>query len=498
MQAIKKQIWTNLDAFGLLNGISTWDNNYLNLKYVRIPGESNIELRNKINKFADTNNPLTGNLEQELIIGLANELNLESYTNTERTTFNLSRFPYAYGDKRVQDIWLYYQPIGATDWIEVTPQFWSEDIENDIPTSGFIVWENSYYNSINTNRKDNEYSRLLEIYSNLPNEVRLKIVYYIEQLDIDNNKIYTLFSDIGNRNNNLFYLSEYQITKSDLNIKPVVYSLSKIPNNLSGYYYNSNGKPTDLLYKLRDKIDMVYRHRWDSIADKVTIWDINLNFSKGSIPSFYDTPFSYNSGIFEITNFMTGGVNYYNTSLYINDIDIIIENDKEYWYPKLQTGPLYINGKNYYLMQNPIGILLDFSTGITSLPFGIEIYHKTILNMNQITPKYEYFYKDADYNISYYNVNTSGIITTKINSEIANKKAYLTNDMGFVKTLNAKEYAIDYQNKIIYSSGIITGILYYDNVLVPESVTIKSTGLDLNPLNDTTIGYDEYFIVVGE
>jgi len=81
---------------------------------------------------------------------------------------------------------------------------------------------------------------------------------------------------------------------------------------------------------------------------------------------------------------------------------------------------------------------------------------------------------------------------------IARKKAYLSPDMGFNTSLNYNEYSIDYKNRLIYSNGLTNCVLYYDNVIVPEMVTIRKSTFDLNPLNDTKIGYDEYFLVVGE
>ena len=86
---IKKPVWNNIDAIGLLNGISIWDEQYQKLKYVRIPDETNIELRHKINNFRD--NPVDGTIDQQLIIGLANELNLDSYkTLNVNTLFALA------------------------------------------------------------------------------------------------------------------------------------------------------------------------------------------------------------------------------------------------------------------------------------------------------------------------------------------------------------------------------------------------------------------------
>jgi len=504
MKPTKKQVWNNIDAFGLLNGISIWDENYLNLKYVRIPDESNIELKHKINKFAEDENPLRGNLEQELIIGLANELGLESYDNMETKTFDLTRVPIPFGDKREQDIWLYYLPPNTTDWLEVKPQYWSEDVENNSPTSGFMVWENEHYNLSTINYKTNKYSRLLQIYSILPNNSRIKVVYYQQKFDENDNKIYIKYTDTSNIKNinddRFYYKSKYEINYSDLLTKPIVYTLSEIPKNFNEKYYNNDKTATGLMYELRDKIDTVYRHRWKNLSDRKTIWDINLNFSKGTIPSFYDCPFEVISGFYiETLNSLTGGLNYYNPTLYIKDIDIITDklNDKEYWYPVLQPGPLYIKGQQYFLMENASGVYINLSSGSGILPSGIEIYHKVILNLEDTSPSYNYFYKDMDYELLF---RSSGniVYTHDLNPNIARKRSYLISDMGFELPLKSGEYAIDYKNRMIYSSGILSGILYWDNVIVQDKVTIQSPIMDLNPLNDTMLGYDEYFLIVGE
>jgi len=500
---IKKQVWNNVDAFGLLNGIATWDENYLNLKYVRIPGESNIELRHKLNKFSEEQNPLYGNIDQQLIIGLANELGLDSYNIMEQTSFDLNFVPYPYAPKGVQDIWVYYQSPNTDTWAEITPQLWSEDVENGIPNSGFIVWEDSYFNSSTDTTKENNYSRLLQVNSTIPNNSRIKVVYYREQINADDERVYLKFTDTVNPydlDNDAFHFYKSDIvTSGTLLTNPVVYTLSEIPPQLSGFYYDINGKPKDLLFKIRDKVDSVYRHRWESIQDRQTIWDINLNFNKGSIPSFYDSEFTILSGEYEIiTDNLTGGVNYYNSSMYLGDIDIMSSGTVDHWYPKLQAGPLYINGRNYYLMQNASGILINLSTGSTPLPSGIEIYHKIILEKTNIINTNQYIYKDFDYELDFYNLETMLSGTLDLQPTIARKRAYLKPNMGFDVVLNPDEYQIDYESGMIYSNGLTNCVLYYDDVIVPEMVTIKNKIFDLNPLNDTTIGFDEYFLVVGE
>jgi len=499
---IKKQVWNNVDAIGLINGISTWDDDFLNLKYVRIPGESNIDLRNKINKFSDDQNPITGNIDQQLIIGLANELGLDSYSITNKTTFDLSRFPMPIGDVNVQDINVYYQLPNTDTWVEITPQLWGSDVKDVTPTTGFIVWEDVYYSESLTTTKTNNYSRLLQIYDDLPDQTRIKAVYNIQQVDEDNNRITLQFTDMSNPNNTLdtrfIYRKGYDITPSGLATMPVVYDLSNIPTNFSGYY-NSNGTATDLLYRVKDKIDSVYRHRWDEVSDRKTIWDINLNFSEGTIPSFYDMPFETPSAAStNIENNLTGGVSYYNTSLYIKDIDVVkVSGEIDKWYPVMQPGPFYVDGSKYYLMENASGEYISFSGGMTTLPSGIEIYHKVILDTSTSVPNIGYIYDDADYELNF--VDNELVIsgTYILNDGIARKRAYLTSNMGYDLTLASGEYMIDYASGVIYSSGIVEGVLYWDDVIVPENVIIESTTFDLNPLNDTSLGYDDYFLTIG-
>lgn len=495
MKPTKKQVWNNIDAIGLMNGISTWNDNYLTLKYVRIPGESNIELRHKINSFLDTNNPLYGSIEQELIIGLANELGLDSYNIMEQKTFTLTRLPYPSGAVGVQDIFVYYQEPGLDTWTPILPQYWSQDVENNIPSSGFIVWEDSYYSSTrDLSKKTNNYSKLLQLYkTDIPDNSRLKIEYSVPFYDENDNMILKLFTDTSNPNNlkdkRYYYYNSYSYNESDLLTKPCVYTLDNIPDSLKYYYFDNNNRPTSLLYSLREKVDSVYRHRWNNIADRKTIWDIGTNFGSGCIPSFCDESVS-NS---EFKNYRTGGHNYHNTSLYIKDIDVIIDNDDEYWYPILQPGKFYYNGSNYYLMDNPVKHSIDLTSNSGVLPSGINICHKMIMyKTNNLTISGNIF-DDVDYILDF-----DDVTDLTLNSRVARKRQYLTSaENGFQTILSSGEYMIDYNNNIIYSSGLTNCTIYYDNTLIPSGVVIQSPNLDLNPLNDTNFGFDKYFITIG-
>ncbi len=490
---IKKPVWNNIDAIGMLNGISTWDENYLNLKYVRLPNESNIELRHRINNFND--NPVEGTIDQQLITGLANELNLTSYNTLNVNTFNLTRTPHPIGNSGVQDIFVYYQIPNSETWNELTTQYWGTDIENTTPTSGFIVWEDAYYATNNLSSKSNNYSKLLQIYSDLPDNSRLKIQYTIIQYDEDDNEVQHKFTDMSNKfdstDTRFVIRRQYDPTISDLTSKPVAYSLAHIPDNFKSKYYNSDGKAGDLMYEIQDKIDDVYSCRWDNIKDRNTIWDINTNFASGTIQSYYDTQFDVDlDGYNTLKESLTGGLNYYNTALYLRDIVVVSSGENENWYPVLTPGPCYINGTNHYLMENPNSVVLDLSSGSGTLPSGCKIQYHTILDMSTTTPVSGYIYSDYDYKIAY---NGGYHNSTPL---IARKRPYLNSNMGLDISLNLTEYNIDYDNNIIYANGISTCVLYWDAVDVPSGVIINTAFTDLNPLNDTALGFDSYFLTL--
>ena len=489
---IKKPVWNNVDAIGLINGISIWDDQYQNLKYVRLPDESNIELRHKINNFRD--NPIDGSIDQQLITGLANEFNLMSYDILNVSTFNLTRLPHPQGQQGDQDVFVSYQIPNTTGWITMTPQWWSEDLESMTPTSGFTIWEDGYYTHNDLNSKSNMYSRILQVFEPLPDLTKLKIVYSIKQYDERDNFSYINYTDMSNPYNvndtSFIYRKGYDITEPDLSGMASAYSLSNIPDNFYHNYFDDDGKGTDKLYEIRDKIDKLYRQRWHQIEDRKTIWDINLNYSSGTIPSFYDVEF--NTTIDEYDSFvtnLTGGVNYYNTALYVKDVDIVIddETDEEHWYPVLQPGPLYVNGAKHYLMENPQSATIDLTYGSGVLPSGVKIQHHTILE-TAVVDQPEYIYTDYDYSVAY-----SGGIHNP-NQTIARYRPYLTSEKGFEIILQPNEYSIDYDNDLIYSNGLNSCVLYWDEVDVPDRVTIATTGTDLNPINDTELGYDSYFI----
>jgi hypothetical protein len=506
MKPVKRQRWTNIDAFGLLNGISTWDNNYLNLKYVRIPDETNIQLRDKINRLRE--NPVTGTTLQDVVNGLSNELLFNPYNTISRSSFVLSRSPWPSGNVDDEDIWVSYQPPSETGWYDVFPQVWaSGTIET--PTSGFIVWEDSYFKDpFSGTEKSHNYSKLLTIFDEMPDNSLLRVSYYVQSFDIENNENYRLFTDIAyNKDDDLVFRLPYALTSGDLSDKIVAYNLDEIPEGLSGFYYNDGGSATSNLYKIRDIIDKNYRHKWKDIKNNDTIWDVHRDYSTGVIPSFYDTHVTVNtSGVFNVT----GGIEYQDPALYIERIDVQISGGYEYWYPVLSRGMFYCSGIPYTLMENVERSTVEFSGGSGTLPSGIERWHTVTMIDSGIIDHYvnlsgtevEYMMPMHNYTIPFrtnYNLDNSGYI---ISDNVYRKKAYITADMGLEVSIDDQEYMIDYDNSVVYASGIDGGTMFWDNIDIPsghvctDSLLANGGSADLNPLNDTNVAYDKYFFVL--
>lgn len=501
----KKNVWTSLDAFGMLYGISTWDQNYLNLKYVRLPNETNIELRHKINNIR--RNPVYGISLQDLVNGLSNELLLDEYNVNPKTTFELTREPHPSGLIDVQDIFVYYQPPTESGWFSITPQVWASgyytDNDYSIPVnSGFIVWENQFYRDTpNINDKTHNYSRLLTILTTLPDLSRIKVTYNVKI----NSEQYS-FTDMSNpldpNDDEFIYRTAYVSNSGDFLTKSLCYSLADMPSEISGYYFNSNGVAGAKMYKIRDIIDQRFRHKWDTVRNRQSIWDVHHNYSKGVIPSFTDTPFIAQSGrVFSYQNF-DGGIEYGEPSLNIRDIDIIVSGNVENWYPRVEPGKFYYGGVSYRLMENPKYIYFDGTSGSTTLPSGIMRWYKTILasSGDYGSSLDSFIYQEHDYKIRYrstYDVEPTGILDS---TSIYRKRSYLTNDMGYEVTLASGEYYIDYQADppMLYVSGVNDCVFIWDQINVPSGRICDTVYSDLNPLNDYDVSYDKYFLVIGE
>ena len=509
---IKKSKWTNLDAFGLINGVATWDKNYINLKYVRRPGESNLDLRQKINNRR--HNPALGVSLHDLVNGLANELNLEPYNMKDKTSFTLSRIPHPSGDVGVQDISVFYKEKNSGVWHKITPQVWSSgyytDESQETPVEpGFIVWENGYYkDSLEVTTKTSDYSDLLTIISDIPDESKLKVIFYNKQFDIDNNQTVELFTDVSNEldelDDRLIYRKSFVIDSGNFNDRAVAYHLDDLSDYVSGQYFNDNGTATGKLYRVRDIIDEKFRHRWKDIRTNDTIWDVHRDYSRGTVPSFYDTPFVIPITQDELnTNNFNGGIEYQDSVLSFHDIRIEQDGDVEHWWPVLQPGKFYVDGRPYMLMENPqfYDVEIEDASSGQLPPSGIDRWHHAIVT-TESSIESGYIHETYNYPIQYsypYSTEASGTLHTSPN--ILRRKPFVTNDMGYDLQLNSGEYYIDFDgdNPVIVGSGLPDNLkIIWDQIEVASGVVCTGIFSDLNPLNELNIPFNKYFFVLGD
>lgn len=486
-----KKIWSNMDAYGLINGFGIWDNQYKSLSYVRKPNESALELRNKIyNRHA---NPV-GITKQGLINGISTELGLIPYNVESNTIFQLTYEPIPSGDQNIPDIFVFYKTEN-TDWIELK-QIWSDGYENAKQLkNGFIVWNKEFF-SLDDTTKNFNYSNVLEVLSDIPNGAQLKISYYIKIYDIDNNIVVKRFTDINNFND----INDQRFTYKkpidfDINTQIIAYSLNDIPSGIYDHYYNP--EPTNNLKEIKSYIESKYPHKWGSITDRSCIWDVHKFYGSGEIPSKFDIKSPYNYSIKNDNNYLTGGIEFSSDALFIDDVvekkyTVTIDNITHSiykWHPKIRTGRFYINGVPHWLFANPKK---------TQITIGINGYD---ISSSGIKPHAHMILTASGYNIS--GTWTEPYLTNAFedyNYEIGlNSNNFYTNicrKRSSLVTLNGNDFSYNYNTGIIKCATSGKYDLIYEGS--PDVNYVVLDTIDLNPINYSGSQIEEsYFLTIG-
>lgn len=385
-QPIKRQIWSNLDVFGLLNGFSVWDEQYKNLKYVRLPYENNLEFRDRIVRNHYNNTDIN---KQGLLNALCNEFGVSPYNVSKKTIFELSFNPIPSGGVGVSDISGFYKNSNG-DWISIGSQIWSDSYDAaKITKNGYLVWQNERFSTI-SGYKNFSYSNIVEVFREFDDNTELKFIYYVEGVDSNNNRIlmhYTDMNDPENVNDKRFTYQKEEIQKIDLSEDIVIYTLNDIPTTIKNeiYYDSDTGMAKEFLYDLKKYIDKKFKHTWNKITNASCIWDVHKNYGSGHIPHFFDAiaPNNFDSCILNYSGY-TGGIEPLSCSLY--PLELIDINDS--WYLKIYPGKFYIDGIPFYWFDSPQVSNLNFSLSTSenysgyyeaNLPSGLERGMHTIL-----------------------------------------------------------------------------------------------------------------------
>lgn len=492
----KRQRWSNIDIFGLLNGISTWDSQYRTLLYVRSPIDTTLDLRSKI--FRQNNNP--ANLtKQGLLNGLSNEFGYDPYNVNLINIFELTNYPFPSGAANVQDIWVEYREVNSTGTWNSISQIWSEDYEvAKANKQGFIVWQNEKYVNI-PGVKNFNYSQTLEILEDIPDSQALRISYYVRGTDEDNNLILTKFTDMDNP---VDPYTQYYVYRKPIEINLLsgvtVYNLNDIPSGIYNKYY-SDGYPLESLYTIRDHLKRKYKHTWNEITDASVIWDIHKQYGSGNIPHFFDACAPQNisrclaNSKANNTYFSgyLGGIEDLSWALYLDSL--VESGETQKWFFTLYPGKFYLDGVSFYLFENPSKENITFVSGEATLPSGLTRGAHVILaksgyyDNSCVSPDpylSGFVYEDHTYPV--------GDRGDSVWEYIYRRRGFVPSGVTYQITLDLGEYNIDFESNKIYSNLLDSGsVIIWENNLIPSGRIIE---YDLNPLNNESFNLQKFFL----
>lgn len=509
-----KQSWTQLDAIALLNGISTWDKDYMSLSYVRLPGETQVDIRNKISRVHE--NPTTDTSLQSLMNGLSAELNLESSIVKTRNYFELTNFPVKRGigfgpnDSDI-NIW----KLDNVEHPELSESWspWQTFTDNVTPRDDLKIYDydDEFWN------KNIIVSELL---SSTP--IYIKFEYWIKQYDEQNNPIFKRFTDMSSNItiNNDLYLDPWvflpctqpftSLGSIEFN-KLAIYSFNdlELMSYGPGFYApkmfwfitipTGQVVATANTYNIYDQLssgDPTY----NDVSDYSTMWDINNDQLCVYDESQHIHHLFTNAPLYEE---LTGGVESNSKSLMVVDM---VEDEDLNWNLKCRSGSFYIAGKTYYLMNNPKldqvtskAIEINFIDGIGSIPSyvytkslptrEIDYRHKKFVLLKEdydITANFN-IVPDYNYPIIENNSSSNGDqITIYFEDQKALRYSTLPSDDG---------YYIDFdEHKIIlHNPDTVPNTLYFilDDIDVPTDVLLK---YNINPVTNDNIQHISYIV----
>lgn len=451
---VKRQTWGNIDVFGLLNGIATWDDQYKSLKYVRVPSETAIELRNKIYRHHDYSGGIT---QQGIINGISNEFNITPYNVTTKNIFILTYYPEPIGPKNSQDISGFYKDSSG-NWLNLKPQVWSSGyLTYKNSKTGFIVWENERSNNI-SGVKNFSYSNLVEVFEELDDNTELKFIYYTYTHDENNNRQLIKFTDMNCQTDPYDKRFTYRKNVCPPSGSVIAYNLTTIPTGLYSGYYNTKGQAQSLLYTLKEHVNRKYKHKWNQISDNACIWDVQRLYGSGEIPHFFDAIAPRNiygcpnsTGFFES---FIGGIENKSDSLFPQEV--VESGDVQNWYLKVYPGKFYVDGIPFYLFENPSGTTLTFNKVLNT-------YIYDPISYGSLHSWWDSSFSGNYSGVNYYDEWVAKEPDTDSSSEIMLKgSGSLTGDFDLefgVKFLTAS--ALDTGIEIYESNG--TGLLLYPN-----------------------------------
>ena len=350
------QISNQFDEMALSVGLGQWSEDGKKLLYVRYPGETNKQLRDRAREAGEYTSNST---KQGLINNLSRDLLLERYNCYDKTIFHLTQDPWT----DPTGVHVYVSGVSTSNlWQEWLPQVRASGYTDN--TSGWILW-NLPDTTTDHETQWGQYTRILEfIGTSLPTSgdaVRIRYPVKTGEDDLGRPIIAT-FEDFDNPS----ILLEDKMFQGEDDHAPsgvadylswvsgriCVYSLEDLGKTpASSQYYTSEGVATDRLKELKRIVEDEYPTSWGRFKWDTMRWDALDDMSDGVLPSLHDsatkspdTPPPNESGWY------LGGVRY-GPDLYCDGTEIVGSGSSQKWYPKLYPGEFYIGTSSFYLFE---------------------------------------------------------------------------------------------------------------------------------------------------
>jgi hypothetical protein len=518
------KIWNPVDEFGLLVGLGRWSEDKKSLEAVRFPYETNKQLRERIRESMihrgnSTLQGIVNNLNRDLGISPSGVGILSRYETADKKIFYLTETPhpgpsgikvYVSSSGNWTESDRIYPQVRASGYSTATSGWiaWNQpDINpNDIQEglAGSSGWASNRNMPFDTTIKYGDYSRILEfIGSDIPStNYNIKVEYLVEtgkdeygssQLNYRSD-----FSHPDDPGDESFTGLRTDVPTTTAGLSGFVGSGSIAVfefNNIrttpmSGYFYESDGSPTDKLIQIKQIVDEGYPLTWGRFKYDEGKWDQLERAAIGVIPSFHDETLP--TGVAYAPTIVDGSR--YGTDLDIVDISQSASGFKASWYPIFAPGEFYIQHQRFYMFAKKmnenltltaVGNLLSGS--ITSVSGDMPARLDPIFGLSS-----------GAYATSYNNPYFARTHNHQVPASGYYYKASFIDDgsgehaSGTIDYDDGYAFYYDYDNGIVWASGIdpkFTLVWEHRYTAISGLFLTYSGGygyteVDLNPLND--------------
>lgn len=494
------KIWNEWEEFGLLVGLGHWSEDGKTLRFVRFPGETNLELKRRILKsFSQKEQDVVNSSHQGMVNAISRDLGLVSYNVEDKKVFTLSQEPHPTGRINV-----YVSGVSTDgDWVQYLPQVRSSGYFDAINSSGsfpsgWIVWNLPDHSGDNGFIHNGEYTQILEFINFLVDADEVRTEYEVlDRFDEDGEAVLKFVSDFDHPDDDedQRYRARRRTIPNPLS-QVVIHPITELISGVaSGIYYTDEQAARPKLKELREELVSLHPFEWDDFVWGQTQYDAGDFISLGTLPSLYDAAIPTGNSSEIHKSWYIGGVNY-GPDLYMHDIRVVGSGVADPWNPVLVPGIFYLGPTGYYLYEQ------KREENITLASTGGDLIKSGVLVASS---------SDVPDRISIIVVSTSGYLGTSGNfSELykypigsgrldSSTDVYrrvfplsgLLDHNTFV--VESGQWFFDYDNQTVFASGLPDQINVAWEHPSSSGYEVVVSGVDLNPVNRI---FDKHFLLL--